>query len=440
MKKYEKYQVTGSEWFEEIPEQWEIRRLATLGMFSKGNGIKKDEILECGKPCIRYGEIYTKYDRIVNIPISFISEETSHNCEKILKGDILFTGSGETAEDIGKSLVYMGEEECFAGGDIIILRLKKAVDPVFLSYIMNCHYVVTQKSIIGKGEIIVHIYSKDLKELILVMPPLSDQNQIVKYLDQKTSIIENLIQQKFKKIELLKEHRTSIINQAVTKGLNSEVKMKDSGVEWIGNIPSHWKFVKVGHYTSVVRGGSPRPAGDPRFFEGDFIHWITVKEITSKEGKYITNTESMLTEEGMKQSRVLESETLVLSNSGATLGVPGILKIRGCINDGSVAFVRISQLLKRDFLFYFWLTQTDHLREQQSGFGQPNLNIEIVANVKFPLPPVSEQIQIVEYLDKKTSEIDKQVDLENRKIDLLKEYRQSLISEVVTGKIDVRTN
>jgi type I restriction enzyme S subunit len=210
--------------------------------------------------------------------------------------------------------------------------------------------------------------------------------------------------------------------------------MKDSGVEWIGEIPGHWDFVKVGHYSLVVRGGSPRPSGDPKYFNGDFIHWITVKDITSKSDKYVITTDSKLTEEGMKQSRVLEPETLVLTNSGVTLGVPGILKIKGCINDGSVGFLNLSSKVERDFLYYFWTTQTKLLLEQQSGYGQPNLNIDIVSNIRFPLPPITEQQQIVSYLDEHTQLIDKTISVEERRIDTLKEYRQSLISEVVTGK------
>jgi len=215
------------------------------------------------------------------------------------------------------------------------------------------------------------------------------------------------------------------------------VELKDSGVEWIGEIPSHWDFVRVGHYTNVVRGGSPRPSGDPRFFNGDFIHWITVKDITSKKDKYVIDTLSKLTKDGMKQSRVLEPETLVLTNSGVTLGVPGILKIKGCINDGSVGFLDLSDKIERDFLYYFWTTQTKLLLEQQSGYGQPNLNIEIVSNVRFPLPPKQEQQQIVDFLDKKTNLIDTTISREQKRIELLKEYRQSLISNVVTGKIKV---
>lgn len=275
-------------------------------------------------------------------------------------------------------------------------------------------------------------------EIPLIYPPLSEQNQIVSFLDNKTQKIDELIEKTEQKIKLLKEKRTSLINHCVIKGLNPNVEMKDSGVEWIGKIPRDWGFVKVGHYTNVVRGGSPRPSGDKRYFNGDFIHWITVKDISNPKGKYVYKTESFLTEEGMKQSRVLEPETLVLTNSGVTLGIPKILKIKGCINDGSVGFLDISEKLYRDFLYYFFTTQTKLLLEQQSGYGQPNLNIEIVSNIKFPLPTVHEQTQIVEYLDEQTQKIDSTIEKETQRIKLLKEYRQSLISEVVTGKVDVR--
>ena len=139
----------------------------------------------------------------------------------------------------------------------------------------------------------------------------------------------------------------------------------------------------------------------------------------------------------MKRSRHLESGTLVLTNSGATLGVPGILDIAGCINDGVVGFLSISPLLNKEFFYYFWVTQTNRLREEQSGYGQPNLNSEIVSNVRLPLPPIVEQVAISRLIDEQTSIIDSTITTEEKRIELLKEYRQSLISEVVTGKVKV---
>jgi type I restriction enzyme S subunit len=211
-----KMKDSGVEWIGEIPEHWELKRLNTLGRFSKGGGIRKDEILPSGLPCIRYGEIYTHYDRIVFSTISFISEESSRNCESIKKGDVLFTGSGETIEDIGKSVVYYGDSDVFVGGDIIILRLNQGLDPIFISYLMNCHYVIYQKSLSGKGEIVVHIYSKQLKDIMISIPPLIEQYQIAQYLDQKTNEIDTTITLENKKIDLLKEYRQSLISEVVT--------------------------------------------------------------------------------------------------------------------------------------------------------------------------------------------------------------------------------
>ena len=207
---------SGVEWIGEIPRGWEIRRTTTLGNFNKGRGIKKDEIKSSGIPCIRYGEIYTKYDRVLYSTVSFINEESSQNCELIEKGDVLFTGSGETIEDIGKCVVNYSDEDVYVGGDIIILKLKEGINPLFISYLMNSDYVNNQKSSLGKGGIIVHIYSKQLKGIKVPLPPLPEQQQIVTHLDKETRKIDTLIEKENKRIELLKEYRQSLISEVVT--------------------------------------------------------------------------------------------------------------------------------------------------------------------------------------------------------------------------------
>ena len=214
--------------------------------------------------------------------------------------------------------------------------------------------------------------------------------------------------------------------------------MKDSGVEWLGEIPEHWEVRKIGHITKVIRGASPRPAGDPLLFNGDFLPWITVKEVTNAIGRFITSTETYLTELGSFQTRVLEPETLILSNSGATLGVPRITLIRGGINDGSVAFLNLN--IERDFLYYFFTTHTNIYREEASGYGQPNLNTEIVKSTKVPLPSVNEQIEIIKFIEKELIRFDLIINKSRQEIELLKEYKTALISEVVTGKVDVSTS
>ncbi len=438
MNRYDSYKDSGVEWIGEIPSVWKFGKMKYQLSNNDGGVWGSDvENENDGTVVIRSTEITIDGQWDLSNPMKRILTDSEIEKTLLYSGDIVLTKSSGSPNHIGKSVIVNSEVEnlkCCYSNFVQRLRFRNYNSKLY-HYILNNHVVREQyryltQTTTGLG----NLNGTTLNEVFLPFIPLSEQQQIVTFLDTKTSLIDSLIEKTQRKIELLKEKRTSLINEVVTKGLNPNVEMKDSGVEWIGEIPSHWEFVRIGHLNRVVRGGSPRPSGDPRFFNGDFIHWITVKDITSKTGKYVTTTDTKLTEEGMKQSRVLEPETLVLTNSGVTLGIPGILKIRGCINDGSVSFLDMSPKIERDYLYYFWTTQTELLLEQQSGYGQPNLNIEIVSNVRFPLPPLSEQQQIVEYLDEQTHLIDKTIFIEEKRIELLKEYRQSLISEVVTGK------
>ena len=427
MKSYSSYKPTPLEWMGEIPSHW-IFTKNKYGFQKSDNGSNESE--DTNVLSLTINGIKIKTD------LSFgKSTESYIGHQLVKKGDIVFTprdfDQTPILSDVSK---YNG---CISNLYIVDRTKENVLNHYVNYYWYGLKYSVNYFKNFSHG--LRYSFNRfQFEEIPLLTPPLSEQQHIINYLDIKTKQIDSLIEKTKQKIELLKEQRTSCIHHMVTKGLDSQVKMKDSGVEWFSEIPNHWKLVKVGHYTNVVRGGSPRPAGDPRFFNGDFIHWITVKDITKPDGKYVYTTDSHLTKEGMEQSRVLEEETLVLTNSGATLGVPKILKIRGCINDGSVAFLNVSNNLYRDFLYYFFTTQTTLLLEQQSGYGQPNLNIEIVSNIKFPLPPFEEQLRIVDYLDKEIPKIDSLVEKENIRLDLLREYRESLIFEVVTGKINVR--
>jgi type I restriction enzyme S subunit len=239
---------------------------------------------------------------------------------------------------------------------------------------------------------------------------------------------------------LLREQKQAIINHAVTRGLDPAAPRKPSGVEWLGEIPAGWGIRKVATLCRVVRGASPRPAGDARFFGGHYCPWITVAEVTKDDHKYLTSVSEYLTPEGLSNSRFLESGTLVLTNSGATLGVPKILRISGCINDGSVAFLDIrEQIVGKDFLYYFFVSMTDNYRERiKQGSGQPNLNTDIVKTTPVPIAPIDEQKQIVQFIEKMSSRTHQAIQAAEREIELMQEYRTTLISDVVTGKVDVR--
>ena len=439
MKRYEKYKDSRVEWIGDIPEGWEVKQLKYIVNLQGRIGYKgftKEDFVNEGEGCLVLGGKHIDKNNRLNLSdTEYLNWDKYYESPEIMvkKGDLIISQRGT----LGKCLFIDKDYGEMTINPSLVLVNKIKEYPQYIWYNLQCEYLINNIKIIGSTTTIPMLSQFEIGSFKILVPPLKEQEKIVEYLDEKTSYIDKLLDISKRKIGLLKEQRASIINQVITKGLNPNAKMKNSGVEWIGDIPEGWGLVKVGYYTNVVRGGSPRPSGDPRYFNGDFINWITVKEVTSKQGKYIIETDTKLTEAGMKQSRVLEPETLVLSNSGATLGIPGILKIKGCINDGVVSFLNISPLVVRDFLFYFWTTQTSILLEQQSGYGQPNLNIDIVSNIKFPLPPLIEQEQIVAYLDEKTSTIDKSISIEERRIGLLKEYRQSIISQVITGKIKV---
>ncbi|MBZ7939143.1 restriction endonuclease subunit S [Campylobacter sp. W0014] len=214
-----KLKNSGIEWLGEIPEHWEMVRLANFGIFLKGNGISRQDLIEDGEPAIHYGDIYTKYEISTTALKSRISTETAQNITSIHNGDILFAGSGETKEDIGKNIVYLGKEKAFAGGDVIIFRQRKN-NALFLSYALNTKYVKFLKGIDSKGEIIVHIYASNLKDIKIPLPPLKEQEQIANFLDEKCEKIDSLIIKIKKQIELIKEYKTTLINEAVCGRMN----------------------------------------------------------------------------------------------------------------------------------------------------------------------------------------------------------------------------
>ena len=177
--------------------------------------------------------------------------------------------------------------------------------------------------------------------------------------------------------------------------MNNLFKKTEAGI-----IPSAWEAKRLGDFGTIVRGASPRPAGDPKYFNGNFLPWLTVASITGigDQKIFITETSSFLTEAGAEYSRTLEAGTIVIANSGATLGVAKILKIRSCANDGIAAIVNQTQGNK-EFICHYINSQTNHLRDVvATGNGQPNLNTELIRNIFIPTPPENEQIAIAAFL------------------------------------------
>jgi type I restriction enzyme S subunit len=180
-----------------IPKDWEVKKLGEIGTFSKGKGILKNDVIESGFPCIRYGEIYTTHNYIIKNFKSFINETIANESQEIFKGDILFAGSGETIEDIGKCVAYMGEERAYAGGDIIIFKPHSDFSEA-ISYTLETDIAKRQKRFMGQGNSIVHLYSSDLQKLKIPIPPLPEQQKIAEILstfDEAINVTKQIIEE-----------------------------------------------------------------------------------------------------------------------------------------------------------------------------------------------------------------------------------------------------
>lgn len=207
---------SGIEWLGEIPEEWEVQRFKSIiDSFEKGNGITKEEVFSDGDTfCVRYGEIYSKYDNSFENCFSKTFKDKIPVKKYFSNGGLLFVGTGELVEEIGKCVAYLGNEQCLAGGDIIIAKHKQ--NAKFLSYAMNSHYVQAQKSCNKAKLKVVHISATEIGNVLLALPPLSEQESIANFLDKKCTQIDSLISEKQSLIKDLAEYKKSLIFEAVT--------------------------------------------------------------------------------------------------------------------------------------------------------------------------------------------------------------------------------
>ena len=208
------------EWLGDVPEYWEVVQLGRVGVFFKGSGGTKDDEVPNGIPCVRYGDLYTTHNYFISETRSYISPTKARAYTPIHRGDVLFPTSGETIEEIGKSAVNLMHPQVFCGGDLIIFRPTIPMEPRFEGYALDCSAVQTQKSLMGRGITIMHIYSGQLKYLWLPLPPFEEQTAIVEYLDKATSDINGTIAIARRQIELLEEYRTRLIADVVTGKLD----------------------------------------------------------------------------------------------------------------------------------------------------------------------------------------------------------------------------
>ena len=435
---YAEYKDSGVEWLGEIPESWTIAKLGIAAFMQEGPGLRTWQFTDSGTRVICVTNItengidFSKLEKFISNAEYF----QNYQHFTVNKGDILLSSSGNSW---GKIATYFDTEKVILNTSTIRLNesSNKKIIRDFIKYILSSLSTKEQLGLMMTGACQPNFGPTHLGQVKVTIPSKNEQTQIANFLDHETRKIDHLIEKQQQLIELLKEKRQAVISHAVTKGLNPNVKMKDSGVEWLGEVPEHWEVSKFGYISQVVRGGSPRPAGDPTLFNGDYSPWVTVAEITKDDELYLTSTETFLTKKGSEQCRVFKAGTLLLSNSGATLGVPKILCIDANANDGVVGFEQLQ--IDIEFAYYYLSILTNDLRERvKQGSGQPNLNTDIVKNISIAIPPLSEIQLIVTEIKGQVEKFVSLIQKAERQILLMQERRTALISAAVTGKIDVR--
>ena len=450
---YLRYRNSGVEWLGEVPEHWEVKRLSLIGSFFKGGGGTKEDEVENGVPCVRYGDIYTQHQYFIRETRSDISEESAAKYTPIHYGDILFAGSGETIEEIGKSAANLIEGPAYCGGDVIVLRPVIESDATFLGYAADCSTSTYQKAYMGRGVTVMHIYGQELKRLLLPLPPIDEQRAIGAFLDRETERIDSLVAKMRLLIERLGEYRTALITRTVTGGLPPETarlagvdpspRLKPSGMEWLGEVPEHWEVKRLEHVafyrTSSVDKKTEEDELPVRLCNYTDVYYGD--RIRVSEGEFMNATAS--TSE-VQRFRLLVGDILVTKDSEdwRDIAVPAIVDETA---DDFVCGYHLGVIRSGPGihpLFLYRALQSEAVNRQlqvsASGVTRYGLSNAAVGDVVLPLPPIDEQRAIGAFLDRETVRIDSLVAKMRLLIERLGEYRAALITAAVTGKIDVR--
>ena len=411
MWRYSEYKNSGIAWIGEIPTYWHLKRLKYVMDLNMGQSPPSEDYSnnQLGTPFLQGCAEFDQHH-----PTPKIYCETANKHARC--GDILLSVRAPVGE------INIADQRYGIGRGLCAIRPRTGQ--------LECHYarylievVRTQLYVVATGSTFSAVTVYQVSNITCVVPPLFTQTQIVNFLDHKTQQIDELIRVKERKIELLQEYRATLIHQAVTKGLDPNVEMKPSGVEWIGEIPKHWAISKVKH-------------------ELESLDHLRVPLNSETRGSMKSKVYDYYGASGVidnVEAYIFDESLILIGEDGANLylrSTPLAFKATGKYWVNNHAHVLRPRHGNIDYLTNM-LESLDYTH-YISGAAQPKLTAGRLMNITVVIPPLSEQNQIANFLDRKTRQIDELRSNEEQIVKLLKEYRQSLISAVVTGKIDVR--
>ncbi|AOH50221.1 type I restriction/modification system, S subunit [Campylobacter coli] len=441
------FKDSGIEWLGEIPQDWKVKRLRYIGyvfggLVGKTSKDFSDEYIKGFKPYITFKNVCD--NTIINFnKIEYVNINDLEKQNKVIKNDILFLQSSETLDEIGKSAIYLNDEEIYLNTFCKGFRIKNSAFPIFLNYLFNSltykKYFISNCS----GFTRINLRQEHLLDIPLILPPLKEQEQIANFLDEKCEKIKNFIEKKEKLISLLKEQKQALINETITKGLNKNVNFKDSGIEWLGEIPQDWKVKRLRYIGYVFGGLVGKTSKDfsDEYIKG-FKPYITFKNVCDNTIINFNKIEYVNINDLEKQNKVIKNDILFLQSS-ETLDEIGKSAIY--LNDEEIYLntfckgFRIKNSAFPIFLNYLFnsLTYKKYFISNCSGFTRINLRQEHLLDIPLILPPLKEQEQIANFLDEKCEKIDLLIEKTEKQIKLIKEYKTTLINQAVCGRIDL---
>lgn len=438
MKRYDIYKDSGIEWIGEIPGHWGIKKIkhrcyvkARVGW----KGLKSDEFLSKGYAYLVTGSDFKNdsvdWDQCYHIDKERYDEDPYIQLQN---EDLLITKDGT----IGKLAIVRGLDKpaCLNSGIFVVRPIKDDFSTEFLFWLLKSKTFTDFNGYTSYGSTIQHLYQNVFVEYAFPFPSLKEQTAIAHYLDRKTVEIDALIADKKRLLELYEEEKTAIINQAVTKGLNPDAPMRDSGIEWLGEVPVEWEVKKVKWVHQTTSGGTPKTS-DSENYNGE-IPWLRTLDLNNDK---VNNYEITITEKALSESsaKIVPSNSVLVAMYGGsgTIGKSGLLKFDSAINQAICAILPNKNTLP-EYLHYFimffrpyWMVGAEGTRRD------PNISQDDIKNKEFVFPPLEEQQSIVRHIETECADIDAKIAKTEKLIALLTEYRTVLISEVVTGKVKV---
>lgn len=452
---YPKYKESGVEWLGHVPEHWEVRRFKFLLRDVDGNKIgpfgsalrledMEDEGIKVyGQENIINNDFTVGYRRISPGKYKEMLVYTA------LPGDILITMMGTS----GRCQIVPEEVETgIIDSHLLRLRIDDVIFNKYIQILIDRSYTIkSQIDHMGRGSIMQGLNSGIVKELIIPLPPLPEQHAIAAFLDAQTAKLDTLIAKKRALIAKLKEKRAALITRTVTRGLPPEAakaagldpnpRMKDSGVEWLGEVPEHWEVKPLGYLVRMAGGGTPDKS-KAEFWDGD-IPWVSPKDMKKP---HLFDAEDHITEEAIQNSPVmmlpLNSILIVVRGMILAHSFPVALsKVPLTINQDMKALICLKNILPEFLLFVVsGFTRIFVAFADESAHGTRKIETDIIRRLPIPVPSCDEQRAIISHLEREIMKCDTLITKIESAIAKLQEYRAALITAAVTGKIDVHQN